>query len=341
MSKRNGKENSRAKGSRPTPPKNDRSTDRLTRPRSSQGRERQQRARQRSRQKMRRFEANRFSTLQPSVISVWQAVQRVVKNLFQNFSYEKLIDWGKPNFVWHESKVVSLLLLFFVNYSCYWIFTADEFFVYREDVDFINASYLTQEELYDAAQVHGWSAFWLQPDDIGERLRNHPYVAGAQVTVLLPGRVEARIVEEQPQALWVTDQGPFWLLTDGTALPIRHENIAGLLQIRDGTQAARALRTMNGANAQGQESQQAIDANVLLAAESLSRLFPDIQYLNYHEGIGLNFALPHSDYWIYWGDGQNIETKITNLQAAQRILEQGNTTAQIIDLRYLQRPYFR
>ncbi|MBV7330088.1 FtsQ-type POTRA domain-containing protein [Chloroflexi bacterium TSY] len=290
---------------------------------------------------MHRFEANRLSSLELSVVSIWPTIQRVAKNFFQNLSSERLIDWEKPHFVWHESKVASILLLLLVGYGCYWIFTADQFFIYREDVDFINVSYLTQDELYEAAQVDGWSAFWLQPNEIGERLRNHPYVADAQVTILLPGRVEAQIVEEQPKALWITDQGPLWLLADGRALPIRHENTAGLLQIRDGTQAARALRTTDFVDAQVQESQQAIDRDVLTAAENLSQLFPNIQYLNYHKGIGLNFALPHSDYWIYWGDGQNIETKITNLQAAQRILERGDTTAQIIDLRYLQRPYFR
>ncbi|MEZ4610183.1 MAG: hypothetical protein R2838_08050 [Caldilineaceae bacterium] len=54
-------------------------------------------------------------------------------------------------------------------------------------------------------------------------------------------------------------------------------------------------------------------------------------------GIGLNFGLPDSPYWIYWGDGAEMDDKLVRLAMAQRMLEDGELSGQVIDLRFRDR----
>jgi len=44
---------------------------------------------------------------------------------------------------------------------------------------------------------------------------------------------------------------------------------------------------------------------------------------------------------VIWGDGYNLETKLLNLQAARKLIAEGQVNPDTVDLRPLTRPYFR
>ena len=226
---------------------------------------------------------------------------------------------------WHASKVVSLLLLTLAVALITWVHTDDRWFVYREMVTFQNLTYLDAEQLYDVIEVEGWNTFWLSPSAIRDRLVALPTVADAQVQIRLPHRVLITVTEEAPIAQWITQQGNFWLLADGTALTALDERYANLPRIVDPQRDARSF-------APSTELQ--MNLEVLRSAQALLNLMPDVGNLTYNQGLGLNFHMPGSSTWVYWGDGQRMETKYNNLLAIQNLLLKESRAASIIDVRF-------
>lgn len=226
---------------------------------------------------------------------------------------------------WQPSKVASLLLLVGVVALFTWIHSDEQWFVYRENVTFQQLTYVDADELYQQIAIDSWNIFWLSPSAIRERLTALPTVADAQVTVQLPNQVTVDIQEEQPVALWVTQEGNWWLLPDGTALPEPEQLKATLLQIIDPQREAKAWGDATGAK---------IDADVLQSALKLTNYLPEVSQIYFNQGYGLNFHLPGSNTWVYWGDGLEMEKKYRNVAAVQDYLRTANTQPEIIDLRF-------
>jgi long-subunit fatty acid transport protein len=79
---------------------------------------------------------------------------------------------------------------------------------------------------------------------------------------------------------------------------------------------------------------------VLQSALALARQFPALAQLRFNHDFGLNFNLPGSAAWVYWGDGQQMSKKFANLAAVQQLISSGRENPQLIDVRYAQ-PYIR
>jgi cell division protein FtsQ len=213
-----------------------------------------------------------------------------------------------------------------------WAHTDERWFLYREDARFHGLAYLDQEELWQLSAIESWNLFWLNTEEVRQRLLQHPYVADADVYVSpLESAVNIDVTEAQPTALWVTDNGTRWLLPGGAAVEPRGPTPMGLLEIIDGG----ATATAPGAALGGK-----IDADVLQSARSLVERLPGVAPLRYNRQIGLNFGLQDKPYWVYWGDGSNVERKLQNLAAAVQLLENGTLEGTVIDVRF-ERPYVK
>ncbi len=226
---------------------------------------------------------------------------------------------------WQASKLISLALLIGIVSLIVWIHNDPQWFVYREDVTFNQLTYLNGDELYAQSGLDSWNIFWLSPSSIRDRLIALPKVADAQVTLQLPRQVVVDIQEEQPVALWVTQEGNFWLLPDGTALPAPAEDTTALLQIIDPQRDARIW---------GDPTQINMDAATLQSTLAVANYLPTIDQIYFNKGLGLNFHLPGSNIWVYWGDGQQMERKYANILAVERHLRTAETQPNIIDVRF-------
>lgn len=226
---------------------------------------------------------------------------------------------------WSPSRVASALLLVAVIAAIGWLHSDSQWFVYRENVTFRGVTYANADELYAQSGVDSWNIFWLSPSSIRERLVALPTVADAQVRVQLPNLIVVDVQEEQPVALWVTQAGNFWLLPDGAALPEPAPGKAGLLQIIDPQRDAQAWGDTTGT---------AIDGDVLQSAQTLLSYMPAVDQIYFNKGVGLNFHLPDSGAWVYWGDGLNMDKKYTNIVAIQRQLRSAGSQPKIIDVRF-------
>ena len=213
-----------------------------------------------------------------------------------------------------------------------WVHTDDRWFLYREDARFSGLTYLAEDELWQLSGIDGWNMFWLDTGAVRRQLLANPYVADADVYISpVQGTVNVDVTEARPVALWVTDDGTRWLLPSGAAVEPRGATPPGLLQIIDGG----AVATAPGA-ALGSE----IDGDVLASAESLLQVLPGVAPLRYNRQIGLNFQLQDKPYWVYWGDGANVQRKLNNLAAAVKLLEDGTLEGTVIDVRF-ERPYVK
>ncbi len=118
---------------------------------------------------------------------------------------------------WHPSKIVSALLVVAAVAALALIHVDDDWFVYAEDVQFRNLTYLDSAELYRQSEVEGWNTLWLTTSHIRNQLLDHPYVADATVNIRLPAQVTVDVVETYPVALWVTKDETLWLTAGGPA----------------------------------------------------------------------------------------------------------------------------
>ncbi len=227
--------------------------------------------------------------------------------------------------------VVGLLLIVTVSLAA-WVHTDERWFLYREDVRFSGLTYLAEDELWQLSGIDGWNMFWLDTSAVRRQLLTNPYVADADVYISpVQGTVNIDITEARPVALWITDDGTRWLLPSGAAVEPRGPTPPGLLQIIDGGAVATAPGVALGS---------AIDSDVLASAESLLQVLPGVAPLRYNRQVGLNFQLQNKPYWVYWGDGANVQRKLHNLAAAVKLLEDGTLEGTVIDVRF-ERPYVK
>ena len=239
----------------------------------------------------------------------------------------------------HASKLLSGFVFVAALALLTWVQTDYHWFVYADSVSFRGTTYLTHDDLFPMTGANGWNIFWLRPEDIRENVMQHPYVADANVRIELPNRIDVRVTEPEPIAVWMTDLGPMWVLADGAVLPIRVPE-GSTLEAQLLTDDGRPLPTIVDMQRAAQavtRLDQAVDADVLHTGLALIARVPGLVSVRYNRGIGLNFGLPDSPYWIYWGDGAEMDDKLVRLAMAQRMLEDGELSGQVIDVRFRDR----
>lgn len=236
---------------------------------------------------------------------------------------------GETTRIWPVRTLLALALLLALAVAAGYLHNDPRWFVYRETVQINGLTYLDAEEIYAASGVDSWHILWLRASVIRERLRALPFVEEAHVDIGFPNEVRLDIVEAEPVALWVTNDQTFWLMPDGSALPMTDKRYDQLPPLIDPQGDARVV---------GRTGRMALDPLVLGAAWSLWARMPEISQLRFNQDYGLNFHLPGTLTWVYWGDGANIDSKFAHLEAVQRLIADGETRPQVIDLRF-ERPY--
>ena len=305
-----------AKASNPKPKKSVRTTAQPVRLHDAAARSR---ASQRRRQKFSRH-MRHFESLLPST----PAARRIS---LPAIDLSPVVRFVRSRLLW-----MTVLAVVAVAALVTWVHTDDRWFIYREDAYFNGLSYLNADELWQASGLNGWQVFWIDANEVRRLLLENPYVADARVRISqLGAKVTVDITEVRPVMLWTTDTGTRWLRDDGLALEPRGPTLPGLLEILDAPAAATLAGATTGS---------AIDPAVLQSAQALANRMPGITALRYNAIVGLNFQLPGTEYWVYWGDDAEVEKKLNNLAAAETLLRKGRAEGTVIDVRF-ERPYIK
>jgi cell division septal protein FtsQ len=222
------------------------------------------------------------------------------------------------------SRFITTLLLVILGWAIYAVFDSPNFYVFAAEIQGNTA--ITPNEIYAVSDIEGMSAFWINPHDVEARIESLAGIKSAQVKIRLPARVIIKVEERSPELIWQTGDARWWIDAEGTVVPPRGD-LPGALTIID-------------SDAQPVAPGQQLDPQILAATHSLHRLLPELPVMNYSRSTGLSFTTAEG--WpVYLGDGKNMDAKLTILVALRKELLAKGVSPQFIDVRFVERPFYK
>ena len=236
---------------------------------------------------------------------------------------------GRPSAAWVLTKLLAILLLSGGSGLLYHVATSDEFRVTKVVV--AGNQLLSVSELEAAAAAYGANIFWVRQGEVRQRLQALPAVQSARVSTFLPNRLEIRVGERTPVAIWQAG---------GTAFLVDREG-----RILGATPSARPLPTIRDVDPSDLRAGSIVDADALETTFRLQKLLPEVarttpREFEYGRETGVS-VVPDSGPRLRFGNRENLDWKMTALVAIRRELERTGQRAELIDLRFKDRPYVR
>jgi cell division septal protein FtsQ len=230
---------------------------------------------------------------------------------------------------WLVTKLIALLLLSGASGLLYHVATSDEFRITRVRV--AGNQLVPGSELETAAAVSGANIFWVRQEEVRRRLQAIPAVQWARVSTFLPNRLEIRIGERTPVAIWQAG---------GTAFLVDQEG-----RVLGSAPTARPLTTIRDTGPGDLRPGATVDSDALRTTARLEELLPRLagtpaRTFEYSAETGVS-VVTDSGLRARFGDSADLEWKVGALVAIRRELERTSQPAELIDLRFKDRPYVR
>jgi cell division protein FtsQ len=230
---------------------------------------------------------------------------------------------------WLVTKLLAVVLLFGASGLLYHVAASDGFRIERVVV--IGSQLVPSAEIESAAAVTGLNIFWVREEEVGHRLQAITAVQSARARTVLPDRLEVRIVERAPVAVW--QNGGMSYLVDAEGRVLR------------ATDQAVALPTIRDTGSQPPEAGGVVDRAALSTMFQLQQLLPRVagltpRELEYSVDTGVTVT---SDVGprIRFGRDDDLEWKVNAVVAVRRELERLGQRPELIDVRFRDRPYVR
>ncbi len=230
---------------------------------------------------------------------------------------------------WVVSKLIALILLFGASGLLYHVAASDDFRITTVVVR--GTRLLSDGEVEAATAVSGVNIFWLRQEVVAQRLRAVPAIESVQAGAYLPNRVEVRIGERTPVAAWLS--GEVAWLVDGEGRVLRS------------VQSPPALPTLRDVGATALAPGGSVDRSALATMSRLRELLPRAAGLSprdfeYSADSGVT-VVADSGLRVVFGREDDLDWKVTALVAVRRELERQGQRAELIDVRFKDRPYVR
>jgi POTRA domain-containing FtsQ-type protein len=253
--------------------------------------------------------------------------------------------WLPPGFfLWVFGRSLAALLLVGAAWLVYDCASSDRFQVHAVRVQ--GNVLLSQAEVESVAAVSGANVFWIDQGQLAARVRALPLVQRAQISATLPDIVEIAIVERQPTAFWVSGDRSYLVDREGVILKA----------VDAETQQARAcagqpcdprlapLPTVAQLDGQPLAPGDRVDASALATSARLASLLPDVgvEPLGFEWSHDFGLEVPTRDGWRARFDGAgNVDQQVASLRSIRDQLMRNKSAAELIDVRFGDRPYFR
>jgi len=224
------------------------------------------------------------------------------------------------------SRVLALLLALSMAAVLVWFFYDYRFFVYAIAVD--GASSVSAEEVYQATGLEEMSVFYINrrkaADQVLARLIG---VESASVSCALPARVQVNLQERLAAYSWQSGGYSYLVDKDGLVFCLDDGSHQALVSIEDRDSAPLGIGDR-------------VDAGVLRTVQQLSALLPEATRFQYSENMGVSLT-GEQGLAIYFGDEQDLHTKVASVEAILREMASRENSAQLIDVRFVGSPYYR
>ena len=185
------------------------------------------------------------------------------------------------------------------------------------------------EDIAATINVGGMNTFAVRARRLERILKADPAIENVSVRPRLPNTVEVLVREREPAVVWETAERS--VLADATGLALR-----------DGTRED--LPVVHAPDGPAPDPGGRVDLDAVRMAETLVPRFeseglPGGQ-LEYRPSSGATVILADSAR-LALGTADGLEDKLAAYRAIRSYLDQNRTRAQFIDVRFLERPYFR
>src|SRR4051812_35288573 len=158
------------------------------------------------------------------------------------------------------TKLIAMLLLFGASGLLYHVAASDDFQV--TTVVVTGSQLVPVAEIQQVAAASGLNIFWVRQEEVGHRLQAISAVQSARVTTVLPNRLEVRIVERTPVAVWQSGETSFLIDAEGRVLR--------------STDQAVTLPTIRDTGTPSVETGARVDPLALVTAFQLQQLLPKV-----------------------------------------------------------------
>lgn len=205
---------------------------------------------------------------------------------------------------------------------------------------------LGRSEIETVAAVRGVNSFWVNPADIAGRLTALPLVQRVEINLALPDAIDISITERQPAAFWISGERSYLVDREGVILKA----------VDVETQQARAcagqpcdprlapLATVAQLDGKPLNPGDRVDASALATSARLATLLPKVgvEPLAFEWSRDFGLEVPTRDGWRARFDyAGNVEQQVSALRTIRDELSRTHSPAEIIDVRFGDRPYFR
>jgi cell division protein FtsQ len=230
---------------------------------------------------------------------------------------------------WIVTKLIALVLLFGASGLLYHVAASDGFRVERVVV--VGSQLVPSAEIERTAAVAGLNIFWVREEEVGHRLQAIAAVQSARARTVLPDRLEVRIVERAPVAVWQNGGMSYLVDAEGRVL--------------QATDRAVALPTIRDVGSQPVQTGGWVDRAALTTMFRLQQLLPRVAGLTPRElEYGLDTGVTvvsNAGPRVRFGSDEDLDWQVSALVAVRRELDHRGQRAELIDMRFKDRPYVR
>lgn len=240
------------------------------------------------------------------------------------------LDPAGPSLMsWLVTKLLALILLFGASGLLYHVAASDGFRIERVVV--VGSQLIPSAEIERTAAVAGLNIFWVREEEVGHRLQAIAAVQSARARTVLPDRLEVRIVERMPVAVWQNGGMSYLVDAEGRVLQV--------------TDKAVALPTIRDVGSEPVQVGGSVDRAALATMFRLRELLPRAAGVTPRElEFGLDTGVtvvPDSGPRVRFGSDEDLDWQIGALVAVRRELDRQGQRPELIDVRFKDRPYAR
>ena len=230
---------------------------------------------------------------------------------------------------WVVTKLLAMILLFGASGLLYHVAASDGFRIERVVV--VGSQLVPSAEIERTAAVAGTNIFWVREEEVGHRLQAIAAVQSARARTVLPDRLEVRIVERTPVAVWQNGGMSYLVDAEGRVLQTTEQPVA--------------LPTIRDVSARPIETGGSVDRAALATMFRLQQLLPRAagvtpRELEYGLDTGVT-VISDSGPRVRFGSDDDLDWQVSAMVAIRSELERRGQRPELIDVRFKDRPYVR
>lgn len=246
---------------------------------------------------------------------------------------------------WACTRILAFVVLLGAAWLVYESATSDSFQVRALHIS--GNVLLTQPEVAAVVAARGANLFWVDRREIEARLRLLPPVRSVTVTPILPDTLDVRVEERQPAAFWLSGDHRYLVDREGVILTSIDDSEAPPACSGQPCDPRQAPPLLTVAEPEGQPLTpgERVDATALAASARLAALLPavGVQPVAFEWSTANGLEVPTQNGWRVRFDGSSgdIEHQVNTLRTIRDYLARGRVNAQLIDVRFGDRSYYR